>query len=453
MTTAAAPRSAAPSAIARPSPVEAPVTTATKPSRSPLRHRSRLLLLCRLDSRAGKWGTHSCPRWHGDPSGWKRVCVPLLLNRPEWTTPTSPSLAAQVDAPASPDAAVLERVPNPQAGTLYLARFTAPEFTALCPVTGQPDFARLVIDYAPADWLIESKSLKLYLGSFRNHGAFHEDVTLVDRQEDRRGRRADLAAHRRLLVPARRHPDRRLLADRPRRPRAFGCPTRASRLIGGAEADAAGGCQPVQSVTSDSTSGRTRSSGGSALVPRWTKPATRSPSARPSRRPASGVVGVPVGDPVGAVAHRLGGDDQRHADRAGREPLLPLGDVAVRRSARDHRHGQRRRLDLAELGDGLVAVGPRGGDRLQPGDEALLGLALQHHEAPGESLPWSGTRVASRSSVASSASLGAGAAQRERGGRAAAGEEGEGLARRLDRRGLAEFGRRRNGMGQGLLPL
>ena len=78
----------------------------------------------------------------------------------------------------SPDVAVLERVANPQAGELYLARFTAPEFTSLCPVTGQPDFAHLVIDYAPADWLIESKSLKLYLASFRNHGAFHEDCTV-----------------------------------------------------------------------------------------------------------------------------------------------------------------------------------------------------------------------------------------------------------------------------------
>ena len=74
-------------------------------------------------------------------------------------------LGAKAEAPLSPDAAVLERVPNPQARTLYLARFTAPEFTSLCPVTGQPDFARLVIDYAPADWLIESKSLKLYLGA------------------------------------------------------------------------------------------------------------------------------------------------------------------------------------------------------------------------------------------------------------------------------------------------
>ena len=81
--------------------------------------------------------------------------------------------------PASPDQAVLERVANPHRGSLYLARFTAPEFTALCPITGQPDFARLVIDYAPADWLVESKSLKLFLFAFRNHGAFHEDCTLA----------------------------------------------------------------------------------------------------------------------------------------------------------------------------------------------------------------------------------------------------------------------------------
>ena len=78
----------------------------------------------------------------------------------------------------SPEAAILERVANPQKDALYLARFTAPEFTSLCPVTGQPDFAHLVIDYAPGDWLIESKSLKLYLNSFRNHGAFHEACTV-----------------------------------------------------------------------------------------------------------------------------------------------------------------------------------------------------------------------------------------------------------------------------------
>ncbi len=81
--------------------------------------------------------------------------------------------------PASPEAAVIETVSNPHPGTLYLVRFAAPEFTSLCPITGQPDFAHLVIDYAPGPALIESKSLKLFLGSFRNHGAFHEDCTLA----------------------------------------------------------------------------------------------------------------------------------------------------------------------------------------------------------------------------------------------------------------------------------
>ena len=80
--------------------------------------------------------------------------------------------------PENPEAAELERVPNPQAGAAYAVRFTAPEFTSLCPMTGQPDFAHLVIDYVPSKWLVESKSLKLYLGAFRNHGAFHEDCTV-----------------------------------------------------------------------------------------------------------------------------------------------------------------------------------------------------------------------------------------------------------------------------------
>lgn len=81
--------------------------------------------------------------------------------------------------PASPEVALLERVPNPHPQKKYLARFTAPEFTSLCPMTGQPDFAHLVIDYVPGQWLVESKSLKLFLGSFRNHGAFHEDCTVA----------------------------------------------------------------------------------------------------------------------------------------------------------------------------------------------------------------------------------------------------------------------------------
>ena len=83
------------------------------------------------------------------------------------------------DLPASPAEAKLDYVDNPRPGRPYLVRFTAPEFTSLCPVTGQPDFAHLVIDYAPGAWLIESKSLKLYMAAFRNHGAFHEDCTVM----------------------------------------------------------------------------------------------------------------------------------------------------------------------------------------------------------------------------------------------------------------------------------
>ena len=91
---------------------------------------------------------------------------PLQLGRP---TPL----------PATPDAAQLDRVANPHPDSPYTARFTFPEFTLMCPVTGQPDFAILVIDYVPNRWLVESKSLKLYLNSFRNHGAFHEQSTVT----------------------------------------------------------------------------------------------------------------------------------------------------------------------------------------------------------------------------------------------------------------------------------
>jgi 7-cyano-7-deazaguanine reductase len=87
-------------------------------------------------------------------------------------------LGGKAELPASPEEAVLESVPNSQEGTLFMVRFTCPEFTSLCPMTGQPDFAHLVIDYVPDKLLVESKSLKLYLGAFRNHGAFHEDCTV-----------------------------------------------------------------------------------------------------------------------------------------------------------------------------------------------------------------------------------------------------------------------------------
>ncbi|MFT6583373.1 MAG: 7-cyano-7-deazaguanine reductase [Alphaproteobacteria bacterium] len=87
-------------------------------------------------------------------------------------------LGGATKLPESPEAAVLETVPNPHPSESYLVRFTCPEFTSLCPVTGQPDFAHIMIDYVPGDVLVESKSLKLFMGSFRNHAAFHEDCTV-----------------------------------------------------------------------------------------------------------------------------------------------------------------------------------------------------------------------------------------------------------------------------------
>jgi 7-cyano-7-deazaguanine reductase len=89
-----------------------------------------------------------------------------------------PVLGRPAPLPGSPEEAALDTVTNPHPGALYLVRFTCPEFTCLCPVTGQPDFAHFVIDYAPEALIVESKSLKLFLASFRNHAAFHEDCTL-----------------------------------------------------------------------------------------------------------------------------------------------------------------------------------------------------------------------------------------------------------------------------------
>ncbi|HEY1836924.1 MAG: preQ(1) synthase [Rhizomicrobium sp.] len=88
-------------------------------------------------------------------------------------------LGRAVSLPQSPDEAKLDAVPNPHRDSDYVVRFTAPEFTSLCPVTGQPDFAHFVIDYVPGKAIVESKSLKLYLASFRNHAAFHEDCTIA----------------------------------------------------------------------------------------------------------------------------------------------------------------------------------------------------------------------------------------------------------------------------------
>ena len=80
--------------------------------------------------------------------------------------------------PDEPSAEILDRAPNPHDDATFVVRFVTPEFTSICPMTGQPDFAHIVIDYVPDKWIVESKSLKLYLASFRNHGAFHEDCTV-----------------------------------------------------------------------------------------------------------------------------------------------------------------------------------------------------------------------------------------------------------------------------------
>ena len=101
-----------------------------------------------------------------------------MSSRQENSDDAVTQLGRTVPLPASPSEGRLERVANPHPDTLYLIRFTAPEFTSLCPITGQPDFAHLVIDYVPEASIVESKSLKLYLGAFRNHGAFHEGCTL-----------------------------------------------------------------------------------------------------------------------------------------------------------------------------------------------------------------------------------------------------------------------------------
>ena len=100
------------------------------------------------------------------------------MTPPKTPRPDVTQLGGSSKLPENPEAALLECVPNPHVETDYVARFTVPEFTSLCPVTGQPDFAHLVIDYVPDQWLVESKSLKLYMGAFRNHGAFHEDCTI-----------------------------------------------------------------------------------------------------------------------------------------------------------------------------------------------------------------------------------------------------------------------------------
>lgn len=85
-------------------------------------------------------------------------------------------LGRPVSIPKSPQEATLEAIPNRWPASTYTVQLVCEEFTCVCPLTGQPDFAKIIIEYSPDQYLIESKSLKLYLGSYRNTGIFHEFV-------------------------------------------------------------------------------------------------------------------------------------------------------------------------------------------------------------------------------------------------------------------------------------
>ena len=93
------------------------------------------------------------------------------------------ALGGNSNIPVKPDKNVLEKIPNPKIGINYSIRLTCPEFTSICPVTSQPDFAYIIIDYVPDKFIVESKSFKLYLLGYRNHGAFHEDCTISIAQD------------------------------------------------------------------------------------------------------------------------------------------------------------------------------------------------------------------------------------------------------------------------------
>ena len=93
------------------------------------------------------------------------------------------ALGYKTTIPNHPNPSILEKVNNPKIGIDYSIRFTCPEFTSICPVTSQPDFAYIIIDYVPNKYIVESKSFKLYLLGYRNHGAFHEDCTISIAQD------------------------------------------------------------------------------------------------------------------------------------------------------------------------------------------------------------------------------------------------------------------------------
>ena len=143
--------------------------------------------------RAAHYGTVR-PRWEYRPARTRRAAPSALYCRPMTTQPTSPAPEeapsrsregltllgnGRTRYPSDYDPALLESFANRHPDLDTMVTLRCPEFTTLCPITGQPDFGELVIRYVPAERLVESKSLKLYLFSFRNHGDFHEDVCNV----------------------------------------------------------------------------------------------------------------------------------------------------------------------------------------------------------------------------------------------------------------------------------
>ena len=100
---------------------------------------------------------------------------------------------------------VLETFPNKHLENEYLVTFNCPEFTTLCPKTGQPDFGRIIINYIPRERMVESKSLKLYLFSFRNHGDFHEDCVNIIMKRPREAHGSEVYRSDRNIHATRRH--------------------------------------------------------------------------------------------------------------------------------------------------------------------------------------------------------------------------------------------------------
>ena len=115
-------------------------------------------------------------------SATKKTAPKKTVGAPKAPAKTETAGLTKLGKPTSfrfdnPDVSILEAFPNRYPGRDYVIRFEHPEFTSLCPMTGQPDFGCIVVTYAPGEKCVESKSFKLYMGAFRNHGSFMESLT------------------------------------------------------------------------------------------------------------------------------------------------------------------------------------------------------------------------------------------------------------------------------------